>query len=105
MDGTSVGGARAGSCRPSGGGLRDPSVHAEQKLAALTPSRGRDKRQITDEATLVEAIDTVLKAHRVDGWLSIAWVGKADRAKNPISPGSSMHGQACRRRSGLASWR
>ena len=39
----------------------------ETQLTALTPPRGRGKRQITDEATLVEAIARVLTAHRVDG--------------------------------------
>jgi transposase len=48
-------------------------VHAEKKLAALTPPRGRGKRQITAKATLLEAISRVLKAHRVDGLLSVAW--------------------------------
>jgi transposase len=47
--------------------------HAETALAALTPPRGRGRRQITDEATRVEAIDLVLKVHRVEGLLSGAW--------------------------------
>src|SRR5881296_2991386 len=54
-------------------GLETRLGYAEKKLAALTPPRGRGKRQITDEATLVEAIDTVLKEHRVVGLLSLAW--------------------------------
>src|SRR5712691_7036764 len=37
-------------------GLETRLRHAETKLAALTPPRGRGKRQITDAATLVEAI-------------------------------------------------
>jgi transposase len=47
--------------------------HAETKLAALTPPRGRGKRQITDEATLLEAIDLVLTEHRVVGLLRVTW--------------------------------
>ena len=54
-------------------GLETRLVHAETKLVALTPPRGRGKRQITDEATLLEAIDSVLTAHRVDGLCSVAW--------------------------------
>src|SRR4030095_11496360 len=54
-------------------GLDKRLRHAETALAALTPPRGRGKRQITDEVTLVEAIDLVLKAHRVEGLLSVAW--------------------------------
>jgi transposase len=54
-------------------GLETRLAHAEQKLTALTPARGRGKRQITDEATLLEAIDHVLKAQRVEGLLSLEW--------------------------------
>jgi transposase len=54
-------------------GLEKRLCHAETKLAALTPPRGRGKRQITDEATLVEAVALVLKEHRVDGLLSVTW--------------------------------
>jgi transposase len=54
-------------------GLETRLGHAETKLIALTPPRGRGKRQITDEATLVEAIATVLTTHRVEGLLQVAW--------------------------------
>src|SRR3989442_6991384 len=60
-------------------GLDKRLRHAETALAALTPPRGRGKRQITDEATLVEAIDLVLKAHRVAGLLSVAWEKQVER--------------------------
>src|SRR3989475_6336248 len=53
-------------------GLEKRLGHAETKLAALTPPRGRGKRQITTEATLLEAIARVLEEHRVDGLLSVA---------------------------------
>ena len=69
-------------------GLEKRLRHAETKLAGLTPSRGRGKRQITAEATLMEAIALVLKEHRVDGLLSVG-LGKAGRADHPIrGPGS-----------------
>ena len=55
---------------------------AEKKLAALTPPRGRGKRQITDETALAEAIDTVLQDHRVR--VAQCCMGKTDRTKNPI---------------------
>jgi transposase len=54
-------------------GLEKRLRHAETQLTALTPPRGRGKRQITDEATLVEAIALVLTAHRVEGLLSVVW--------------------------------
>jgi len=54
-------------------GLEKRLCHAETKLAALTPPRGRGKRQMTDEATLVAAIARVLQEHRVDGLLRVTW--------------------------------
>ena len=54
-------------------GLETRLRHAEAKLAALTPPRGRGKRQITDEATLVEAMTRVLTEHRVEELLSVTW--------------------------------
>ena len=60
-------------------GLDKRLRHAETALAALTPPRGRGKRQITDAATLVEAIALVLKAQRVEGLLSVAWEKQVER--------------------------
>jgi transposase len=60
-------------------GLDKRLRHAETALAALTPLRGRGKRQITEEATLVEAIALVLKTQRVEGLLSVAWEKQVER--------------------------
>ena len=60
-------------------GLETRLSHAENKLAALTPPRGRGKRQITDEAKLLEAIDTVLNAQRVEGLLSLQWEKQSEQ--------------------------
>ena len=60
-------------------GLAKRLRHAEAHLAALTPPRGRGKRHITDEATRVEAMDRVLKAHRVDGLRSVAWAKQVEQ--------------------------
>jgi transposase len=68
-------------------GLETRLVHAEQKLAALTPPRGRGKRQITDEGTLLEAIDSVLKAHRVEGLLSVEWEKQTERKTRYVGRG------------------
>jgi transposase len=54
-------------------GLEKRLRHAETQLTALTPPRGRGKRHITDEATLVEAIALVLTEDRVAGLLSVTW--------------------------------
>jgi transposase len=68
-------------------GLDKRLCHAETALAALTPPRGRGKRQITDEATLLEAIDLVLTAHRVEGLLSVAWEKQVERQTRYLGRG------------------
>jgi transposase len=68
-------------------GLDKRLAHAETNLAALTPPRGRGKRQITDEATLVEAIDLVLKDYRVEGLLSVAWEKQVERHTQYVGRG------------------
>ena len=68
-------------------GLETRLGHAEKKLAALTPPRGRGKRQITDEATLAEAIDTVLTDHRVHGLLRVAWEKQSERKTQYVGRG------------------
>jgi transposase len=68
-------------------GLEKRLTYAETTLAALTPPRGRGKRQITDAATLVEAIDLVLKDHRVEGLLSVAWAKQVERHTQYVGRG------------------
>ena len=68
-------------------GLEKRLSHAETQLMALTPPRGRGKRQITDEATLVEAIDNVLTAHRVDGLLSVVWEKQVEQTTQYVGRG------------------
>jgi transposase len=68
-------------------GLETRLAYAEHHLAALTPPRGRGKRQITDEATLVGAIDTVLQAQRVDGLLSLEWEKQTERKMQYVGRG------------------
>jgi len=53
-------------------------AQAETKIRALTPARGRGKRQITEEAELGKAIAKVLKAHRVEDLLQIAYVKQTE---------------------------
>ena len=43
---------------------------AEQALKALTPPRGRGKRQIEDEASLLAAIQRIEEKYRVEGFFS-----------------------------------
>jgi transposase len=68
-------------------GLEKRLTYAETTLAALTPPRGRGKRQITDAATLVEVIDLVLKDHRVEGCLSAAWEKQVERHTHYVGRG------------------
>jgi transposase len=68
-------------------GLDKRLSHAETQLIALTPPRGRGKRQITDAATLVEAIARVLTAHRVDGLLSVAWEKQVEQTTQYVGRG------------------
>jgi len=68
-------------------GLATRLRHAETQLAALTPPRGRGKRQITDEATLVGAINRVLTEHRVDGLLSVAWEKQVEQTTHYVGRG------------------
>src|SRR2546425_210502 len=68
-------------------GLEKRLRHAETQLTALTPPRGRGKRQITDEATLLEAIDLVTTDHRVDGLLSVAWEKQVEQTTHYVGRG------------------
>jgi transposase len=68
-------------------GLETRLRHAETKLAALTPPRGRGKRQSTDAATLVEAIGRVLTAHRGEGLLSVAWEKQVEQTTQDVGRG------------------
>jgi transposase len=68
-------------------GLENRLHHAETALTALTPPRGRGKRQMTDEATLVEAIDRVLTEQRVDGLLSVTWEKQVEQKTQYVGRG------------------
>jgi transposase len=68
-------------------GLETRLRHAETQLTALTPPRGRGKRQMTDEATLVEALARVLTAHRVEGLLSVVWEKQVEQTTRYVGRG------------------
>ena len=53
----------------------------------MTPPRGRGTRQITDEATRVEARDKVLKDSRVSGGRSLAWEKPLERTTPSVGRG------------------
>jgi transposase len=60
-------------------GLEKRLAPAEHKLAALTPARGRGKRQITEAAQLVAALAKVLKEQQGEGWLQVEWPQPIER--------------------------
>jgi transposase len=51
-------------------GLEKRLQNAKKKIYALTPARGRGKRQITDESELTAAVESILKKHKVEDFLS-----------------------------------
>ena len=51
-------------------GLEKRLQNAEKKIYALTPARGRGKRQITDESELTAAVESILEKHKVEDFLS-----------------------------------
>lgn len=59
-------------------GLDQRLASAETKIRALTPPRGRGKRQMTEESQLLAAIGKVLKAHRVEGLITIDYVKQTE---------------------------
>lgn len=68
-------------------GLEKRLYQAETQLAAFTPPRGRGKRQITDEATLLEAIARVLQEYRVEGLLRVAWEKQVEQTTQYVGRG------------------
>jgi transposase len=68
-------------------GLEKRLRQAETKLAPLTPLRGRGQRHITAEATFMEAMALVLKAHRVDGLLHVAWEKQVEQTTQYVGRG------------------
>ena len=68
-------------------GLAKRLATAEQKLAALTPDRGRGNRQSTEEAKLVAAIAKVLKEQQVEGLLQVEWQQQIERHTHYVGRG------------------
>lgn len=69
------------------GGLEQRLARAETKIRALTPSRGRGKRQISEESQLLDAIGKVLKAHRVESLMTIDYVKQTECSTQYVGRG------------------
>jgi len=61
--------------------------HAEEKLYALTPPRGRGKRQMTEEETLKAAIEEIEKTYRVEGLLTVTYEREVERNTKYVGRG------------------
>jgi transposase len=60
---------------------------AEAQIFALTPPRGRGKRQIEDEATLVARIDTILQTQQVEEFFTIRYERQVERRVKHVGRG------------------
>lgn len=68
-------------------GLEKRLTNAEEKLYALTPPRGRGKRQLTDEQALQEAIEGIEKTHKVEGLLTVEYEREVERRTKYVGRG------------------
>jgi len=68
-------------------GLEGRLERATDKLMSLTPVPARGKRQFRDEGELVSAANTILKAHRVEDFLSYTFERQESRQQKYIGRG------------------
>jgi transposase len=68
-------------------GLEKRLQNAEKKIYALTPARGRGKRQITDESELIAAMESILKKHKVEGFLSYDYEKEVETKTSYVGKG------------------
>lgn len=68
-------------------GLERRLATATAKLKALTPPRGRGKRQITEESSLVTAAQAILEKHDVEDVLSYTFERQVERQVKYIGRG------------------
>jgi len=77
-------------------GLEHRLATATAKLQALTPLRGRGKRQIKDEAHLRQAAQAILQAHRVEGLLSYTFERQEEHYRQFVGRGRGGANRPCR---------
>lgn len=68
-------------------GLERRLVTATAKLNALTPPRGRGKRQIKEEETLIEKANAILEKYQVEGLLSYTFERQVERQTKYVGRG------------------
>ncbi len=57
------------------------------KINALTPQRGRGKRQITEESKLTDAAGKILKRHKVEGFINYEYERESEEITKYVGPG------------------
>ncbi|SLM30106.1 transposase [Desulfamplus magnetovallimortis] len=68
-------------------GLETRLGKAKTKIEALTPQRGRGKRQITNETDLLQAITKVLKEYRVEDFLHVEYEKQVESTTKFVGKG------------------
>lgn len=68
-------------------GLEQRLATATAKLQALTPPRGRGKRQISQEAQLSATAKAIVQAHRVEGLLTYTFERQTEQIVKFVGPG------------------
>ncbi len=68
-------------------GLEGRLARATAKLQALTPPRGRGKRQVHDEVTLTVAAEAILHAHKVQGLVTYSSERQVERQVKYVGRG------------------
>ncbi|MHC4230939.1 MAG: IS1634 family transposase [Planctomycetota bacterium] len=68
-------------------GLEKRMRNAQEKILALTPERGRGRRQITEEADLLAAVEGILKKHKVEGLVTYEYRKEVEREEKYIGRG------------------
>jgi transposase len=68
-------------------GLEGRLARATTKLQALTPPRGRGKRQVQDEAALIVAAEAILQAHKVKGLVTYTYERQVERQVKYVGRG------------------
>ncbi len=61
--------------------------NAMRKINALTPKRGRGKRQITEESKLKDAAEKILKRHKVEGFINYEYVRETEEITKYVGKG------------------
>lgn len=68
-------------------GLEGRLARATAKLQALTPPRGRGKRQVQDEVSLTVAAEAILHAHKLQGLLTYSYERQVERQLKYVGRG------------------